>query len=161
MKLTVDSISAILNNPGHRFSSDSSAQTLVEQSESTLSNLVIAARDHAKSFGLSPIDLLEAAAGCIREAVLDLAICVEVRRDDNRRLDVLLGRRDGRSIEDRTPGLLSGHHERTLSQSGRPSSILIGNWNQRHSSTSSVFSSCGGNRPNIPSMDTSGWKIQG
>jgi len=47
-----------------------------------LSNLVIAARNHAQSYGLSPVSLLDAAASHVSETVLELARYIGVRRGD-------------------------------------------------------------------------------
>jgi hypothetical protein len=87
MRTVVDSVSAVLNNPRPQFGSDSSARALNERLEDTLSNLVTAAKNHAQSYGLSPVSLLDAAASHVSETVLELARYVGVRRGDGRRDD--------------------------------------------------------------------------
>jgi len=55
-------------------------QALEERVEATLSNLVTASKTHATSSGLSPVSLLDAAAGHVSAAVTELTRVVHLRR---------------------------------------------------------------------------------
>jgi hypothetical protein len=56
------------------------AHALKGRVEATLSNLVTASKTHATSSGLSPVSLLDAAAGHVSAAVKELARVVHLRR---------------------------------------------------------------------------------
>lgn len=55
-------------------------QALRERADTTLSNLVVAARTHATSFGMSPVSLLDAAASHVSSAVTDIGKTIQVRK---------------------------------------------------------------------------------
>lgn len=55
-------------------------ESLKHQSSSTLNNLMSAARSHATSSGLSPISLIDAAAGHVSANVVDLIKLLKIRR---------------------------------------------------------------------------------
>lgn len=82
MRTVVEAVTTILENPRPQYSNDPAAETLNERLQDTLSNLVIASRNHAQSYGLSPVSLLDAAASHVSETVLELARYVGVRRGD-------------------------------------------------------------------------------
>ncbi|KZS88925.1 hypothetical protein SISNIDRAFT_552392 [Sistotremastrum niveocremeum HHB9708] len=53
---------------------------LRDRAEATLSNLVIASKTHAQSYGLSPVSLLDAAASHVSSTVVEIAKCIFIRR---------------------------------------------------------------------------------
>jgi hypothetical protein len=55
-------------------------QALEERVEATLSNLVTASKTHATSSGLSPVSLVDAAAGHVSAAIAELTRVVHLRR---------------------------------------------------------------------------------
>jgi hypothetical protein len=59
---------------------DTKLESLKHQSSATLNNLMSAARSHATSSGLSPISLIDAAAGHVSTNVVDLIKLLKIRK---------------------------------------------------------------------------------
>lgn len=59
---------------------DTKLESLKHQSSATLNNLMSAARSHATSSGLSPISLIDAAAGHVSTYVVDLIKLLKIRK---------------------------------------------------------------------------------
>ncbi|KAF8308269.1 hypothetical protein DL93DRAFT_2171228 [Clavulina sp. PMI_390] len=87
MKPVVNSVAAILDdvkafehNPTRYDVSEEHVTSLRQRCEATLQNLVSAARNHAGSYGLSPVSLLDAAASHVSATVIDLVRLLLLRR---------------------------------------------------------------------------------
>ena len=87
MKSVVNAVSSITDdvrsfesNPNRFDIGEDTVRHLRERCEATLQNLVSAARNHASSFGLSPVSLMDAAASHVSAAIIDLVRLLLLRR---------------------------------------------------------------------------------
>jgi protein SPA2 len=89
MKTVVNAVHAIIDDvrsvearpPKERLDYDiEDLQSLRERADMTLSNLVVAARTHATSLGMSPVSLLDAAASHVSSAITEIGKTVQVRK---------------------------------------------------------------------------------
>lgn len=87
MKAVVNAVSSVTDdvkgferNPTRFEIGDETVRHLRERCEATLQNLVSAARNHASSFGLSPVSLMDAAASHVSAAIIDLVKLLYLRR---------------------------------------------------------------------------------
>lgn len=87
MKSVVNAVSSITDdirsfeqNPNRFDISEDTVRHLRERCEATLQNLVSAARNHASSFGLSPVSLMDAAASHVSAAIIDLVRLLLLKR---------------------------------------------------------------------------------
>ncbi len=81
MKTVVEAVTSILADirvPPH--SLNETVRTLHDRLEDTLSNLVTAAKNHAQSYGISPVSLLDAAASHVSDSVVSIARVVKIRK---------------------------------------------------------------------------------
>ena len=75
-----DDVRAFERHPTRRDISEDTVRHLRERADATLGNLVSAARNHAASFGLSPVSLMDAAASHVSSAVIELVKLLSLRR---------------------------------------------------------------------------------
>lgn len=87
MKTVVNAVSAVTDdvkafehNPTRFDVSEDTVRHLRERCDATLQNLVSAARNHAASFGLSAVSLMDAAASHVSAAIIDLVKLLYLRR---------------------------------------------------------------------------------
>lgn len=87
MKAVVNAVSSVIDdvkgfehNPNRFDINEDTVRHLRERCEATLQNLVSAARNHASSFGLSPVSLMDAAASHVSAAIIDLVRLLLLRR---------------------------------------------------------------------------------
>jgi hypothetical protein len=92
MKAVVNAVAAITDDvrsferhPTRRDISEDTVRHLRERADATLGNLVSAARNHAGSFGLSPVSLMDAAASHVSSAIVELVKLLSLRRGVNER----------------------------------------------------------------------------
>lgn len=76
----IDDVKSFEHNPNRFDISEDTVRHLRERCEATLQNLVSAARNHASSFGLSPVSLMDAAASHVSAAIIDLVRLLLLRR---------------------------------------------------------------------------------
>lgn len=95
MKAVVNAVSSITDDvksfehsPNRFDISEDTVRHLRERCEATLQNLVSAARNHASSFGLSPVSLMDAAASHVSAAIIDLVRLLLLRRASTADRDV-------------------------------------------------------------------------
>lgn len=100
MKSVVNAVSSITDdvksfehNPNRFDIGEDTVRHLRERCEATLQNLVSAARNHASSFGLSPVSLMDAAASHVSAAIIDLVRLLLLRRANTADRDVREGTR--------------------------------------------------------------------
>jgi hypothetical protein len=75
-----DDVKAFEHNPTRFDISEDTVRHLRERCDATLQNLVSAARNHAASFGLSAVSLMDAAASHVSAAIIDLVKLLLLRR---------------------------------------------------------------------------------
>jgi protein SPA2 len=80
-----DDVRAYERHPTRRDVSEDTIRHLRERADATLGNLVSAARNHAASFGLSPVSLMDAAASHVSSAIIELVKLLSLRRGVNER----------------------------------------------------------------------------
>lgn len=78
----ITDVKSFEQNPNRFDISEDTVRHLRERCEATLQNLTSAARNHAQSFGLSPVSLMDAAASHVSVAVIDLVKLLLLRRVD-------------------------------------------------------------------------------
>lgn len=95
MKAVVNSVSSITddvksfeNSPNRFDFNEDTVRHLRDRCEATLQNLVSAARNHATSYGLSPVSLMDAAASHVSAAIIDLVRILLLRRATSADRDV-------------------------------------------------------------------------
>ncbi|SRR5258708_469357 len=87
MKAVVNAVAAITDDvktferrPTRFDVNEDAVRHLQERADATLSNLVSAARNHAASFGLSPVSLMDAAASHVSATIIDMVKLLFLRR---------------------------------------------------------------------------------
>ncbi|KAL8280977.1 hypothetical protein RQP46_006656 [Phenoliferia psychrophenolica] len=78
-------------------------QTLKAKTNATLSNLMTASKNHATSFGLSPVSLVDAAASHLSMTVVDLVRLLRIRRTTGAGSGPLLSTRSQEGSREPTP----------------------------------------------------------
>lgn len=87
MKAVVNAVAAITDDvksferrPTRLDIPEDAVRHLQERADATLSNLVSAARNHAASFGLSPVSLMDAAASHVSATIIDMVRLLSLRK---------------------------------------------------------------------------------
>ena len=131
MKSVVNAVTNILDDVrshSRQYSDPEGVHALEDRVEAALSNIVAASKTHATSLGLSPVSLLDAAAGHVSAAVTELGRVVLLRRATRAEQEQFAPSSTGAATTGFTPGLRtveevrpSGTHQRGPSDSSRRS----------------------------------------
>jgi hypothetical protein len=94
MKSVVNSVTAIIDDVrayertrNYRPEDEEQIRGLRERAEATLANLVSASKNHATSYGMSPVSLMDAAASHVAATIVELAKLVYLKRSSGSTLE--------------------------------------------------------------------------